>query len=622
MTRKNVTLFAVTAVMVGCLPDYPSDARGRWAYDEQGARGSSPPRSAPSSGGSASSAGPPPELGPTVRQADPPPPLSGGTLAVAPDGHTVVAADPDRDRIYVTDVTATAASAAAVRTIDLALHDEPGRVVVDGANRAHVALRKGGAVVTVDLTTATVLARRAVCRAPRGIAWSADTDLVHVACAEGELVSLPAAGGAEVKRRTLPLDLRDVVVTAGGLTLSTFREARLFDLRLDTGALRERTEKTNATFGRRRVAWRMVAAPPLPSGGAADVIVAAQKAPDSQPTVPVPAVPAGYYQPAENGCANNGPGPVVVDREESIHVPPAVLAVDVAATSEILVLAAAGNGHTPSLPQLVFVDRSQGAGGEPRFGCDGGRGVPLKNAQITSVAFALGGEAVVALSREPAAMIVVDAHTLREVSRVALSSVSREDTGHAVFHSNSGLGLACASCHPDGRDDAQTWRSIESGARRTPSLLGTLPGTAPYHWNGEAKDLSEIMRLTFQSRMRGPELAADQMDAVNAWVTALPAMPAHPVMNQAAGARGQALFEGAGNCTQCHSGPMHTNNESVDAHTGGVFQVPSLVGVSWRLPLLHDGSAATVRALLEKDHGEGHLQPAQIADLTAYVESL
>lgn len=619
MTRRNVALFAVTAVMVGCLPDYPAGSQGRRSAYDDGAGTSSPRPSSPS-GGSGSSIGPQPEFGATVRQADPPPPLSGGTLAVAPDGRTVVAADPDRDRIYVADVGAT--SAASVRTIELALHDEPGRIAIDAANRAHVALRKGGAVVTVDLGTATVLARRAVCASPRDIAWSAATDHVHVACAEGELVTLLAAGGAAVRRRTLPLDLRDVVVTSAGLTLSTFREALLFDLDLVTDALREHVVVTNTAFGRRRVAWRMVAAPPVRSGGEAAIMVAAQKTPDTAPEVPVPAVPAGYYHPSNDVCANNGPGPVVVDREESVHVPTAVLAVDVAATSEIMVLAAAGNGHTPSLPQLLFVDRLQRAGNEPRFGCDGGRGVPLKNAQITSVAFARGGEVVVALSREPAAMIVVDAHTLREVSRVALSTVSREDTGHAVFHSNSGVGLSCASCHPDGRDDGHAWRSIESGARRTPSLLGTLAGTAPYHWNGEAKDLSDIMRLTFQSRMRGPVLSADRMDAVNGWVTALPAMPARAVIDPASVSRGEALFEGAGNCTQCHSGPMRTNNETVDARTGGVFQVPSLVGVSWRSPLLHDGSEATVRSLLEKNHGEGMLQPAQITDLTAFVESL
>src|SRR5688572_24133970 len=52
--------------------------------------------------------GPQPSFGATVSQAEPPPPISGGTLAIAPDGVTAVAADPDRDRVYVVDLPARA----------------------------------------------------------------------------------------------------------------------------------------------------------------------------------------------------------------------------------------------------------------------------------------------------------------------------------------------------------------------------------------------------------------------------------------------------------------------------------------------------------------------------------
>lgn len=614
MTRTNMTLCAVTAVMVGCLPDYPSDARGfrTTPYGE----GKSPPAS-PSSGG-AGGVGPQPEFGETVMQAEAPPPLSGGNLAVAPDGRIVVAADPDRDLVYVVDLGAS--SPASVRAVALLAHDEPGRVVVDGAGRAHVALRKGGAIVSIDLATATVIERRAVCSAARGIAYDPAADVVHVACARGELVTLPASGGAEVKRRTVPLDVRDVAVLSSGLAISTFRDARIFDLD-DNDVLVERRAAGSSSFGQPHVAWRMIAAPPTRPIGAAEVMVAAQTAPETGPGGVVPPVPAGYYS-SIGGCVPDGPGPIVVDRDESIHVPAAVLPVDVAATSQLMVLAAAGNGHTPSLPQLVVLRRKESTVTAAPFSCSAGQRVPVSNAQITSVAFARGGSVVVALSREPAAMIVIDSRTFVERSRVALSTVSREDTGHAVFHSNSGVGVACASCHPDGRDDGHAWRSLELGPRRTPSLLGTLAGTAPYHWNGEAKNLSDIARLTFQSRMRGPILSDERVGAINGWLGSLPAMPPMKAADPAARSRGKALFEGAGNCTQCHSGPMATNNETVDVHTGGVFQVPSLVGVSWRAPLLHDGRAPSISALLAGDHGEGHLAPSQIADLTSYVETL
>ena len=88
-----------------------------------------------------------------------------------------------------------------------------------------------------------------------------------MACAGGELVSLPAAGGAATRTLTLDRDLRDVVVDAGGsLLVSTFRKAGVLVVgasggrhgaaaarvgagAVDQGALQMRTPS---------VAWRMV----------------------------------------------------------------------------------------------------------------------------------------------------------------------------------------------------------------------------------------------------------------------------------------------------------------------------------------------------------------------------
>ncbi|HVY46977.1 MAG TPA: hypothetical protein VHB21_13915, partial [Minicystis sp.] len=49
---------------------------------------------------------PHPTFGATVTASDAPPPISGGTLIVLADGNTAVAADPDRDVVYVVDVGA------------------------------------------------------------------------------------------------------------------------------------------------------------------------------------------------------------------------------------------------------------------------------------------------------------------------------------------------------------------------------------------------------------------------------------------------------------------------------------------------------------------------------------
>ena len=80
------------------------------------------------------------------------------------------------------------------------------------ADRAHVALRRGGALVSIDPATGTILERRAVCAAPRGIAYDPGSDLLHVACADGQLSACRRRAAPAVRTLNLDRDLRDVVV--------------------------------------------------------------------------------------------------------------------------------------------------------------------------------------------------------------------------------------------------------------------------------------------------------------------------------------------------------------------------------------------------------------------------
>src|SRR4051812_24728843 len=59
---------------------------------------------APPSATSGSHPGPQPTFTTSTSLEVAPPPISGGTLTIARDGRTAVAADPDRDRIYVVDI--------------------------------------------------------------------------------------------------------------------------------------------------------------------------------------------------------------------------------------------------------------------------------------------------------------------------------------------------------------------------------------------------------------------------------------------------------------------------------------------------------------------------------------
>ncbi len=99
-----------------------------------------------------------------MRAAVPPPAISGGNLLVTHDGKFVVVADSDRDRLVVVD----APSKKVVADLALKAGDEPGRLVEDDAGRNQVALRRGGALVTLNLASLSIVDRRTVCQGPRG----------------------------------------------------------------------------------------------------------------------------------------------------------------------------------------------------------------------------------------------------------------------------------------------------------------------------------------------------------------------------------------------------------------------------------------------------------------------
>src|SRR5262252_1700970 len=304
----------------------------------------------------------PPQLGATTTATVAPPAISGGTLLVLPDGHTAVASDPDRDLVYLVDLT----SKSVTTTIALNPGDEPGRVVVDSAARAHVALRHGGALVSIDTTTGALLQRRDVCAAPRGVAYDPASDLVHVACAGGELVSLPAAGGSAVRSLTLVGDLRDVVVDGPRLRVSRFRQAQLLTVEADGTVSGTVTppdfrwaaarQGQNFTAG---AAWRTMA---MPDGSG--VMMLHQRGVSSME--PVQPVPGGYGGPDTCGGIVH-PGVTVIGSDGSTRTGPAlagmVLAVDMAIAPDgnKIAFVSAGNatnivqGAPPGVPAVTRV---------------------------------------------------------------------------------------------------------------------------------------------------------------------------------------------------------------------------------------------------------------------------
>jgi mono/diheme cytochrome c family protein len=213
---------------------------------------------------------------------------------------------------------------------------------------------------------------------------------------------------------------------------------------------------------------------------------------------------------------------------------------------------------------------------------------------------------------------------------IDLGGASVFDTGHEIFHRDSGGGLACASCHPEGGDDGQVWTFEGIGPRRTQSLAMPLRETAPFHWDGSLPTLGALMDDVFVERMGGVFQSEERLDALSHWLFARNAPRITPV-DEAAVARGERLFRSKETaCSSCHAGTTFTDNRSYDVGTtttGELLQVPPLAGLLLRPPYMHDGCAKTLHERFTcgggDKHGKtSHLSKEQIDDLVAYLGSL
>jgi hypothetical protein len=245
---------------------------------------------------------------------------------------------------------------------------------------------------------------------------------------------------------------------------------------------------------------------------------------------------------------------------------------------------------------------------------------------------------VVALSSgEDAALRVPAAH--KPVSRLT----EKEQRGRRIFHATddprvSRDGRACASCHPEGRDDSLTW-STPDGPRQTIMLAGRVTGTEPYGWFGVTRSVRDHVARTFK-RLGGTGLLADKdredFDGLVAYLAAMTPPSTTGALRDPAraalAARGREVFlEGAQGCSTCHLGGG-TDKTAHDVKSGNVdetsikFDTPSLRFVGGTAPYFHDGRYTSLEDLLERSDGKmGHtigLPRPDLLALVAYLEDL
>lgn len=541
-------------------------------------------------------------------------PITGGTLLVAQDGRTAVAADPDRDRVFIVDL-----SEQRVTEVTLQDRDEPGRVVEGPVGVVQVALRNGGAVVSIDLASGGILQRRAVCPAPRGLAWDAAKSELHVACKTGELVTLPESG-APTRVLQLGADLRDVIVDGDRLLVTRFRNAEILSVVGDAIVASARPS-VGDSFGQQlepTVAWRTLK---NPKGGA--LMLHQRVTPGDV------AVQPGGYGAGGDPCG----GAIVSETVSAIDpalpqgkgegtlgsLPMMAGPGDIALSPDgsTLALIVTGNSWGPlGMPPLMLLpvdDVESGMCGAPAPPAVTISGEP------TAVAFTKTGDLVIQ-SREPATLQVVGGPT------ITLSQDSRADTGLALFHMNSGTGISCSSCHPEGSEDGRVWHFSGIGARRTQFIGGGVMKRAPFHWDGDLEDFSSLVHEVFVSRMGAPRPSKAQIARFGTWLDTIPAPPSRTIAADVA-QRGLAAFEKA-ECSECHSGPDMTNNLRFDVGTGGTFKVPTLLGIGSRGPYLHTGCADTIAQRFDPGcGGDRHGAPEKLSDaerqdLIAYLEAL
>lgn len=216
--------------------------------------------------------------------------------------------------------------------------------------------------------------------------------------------------------------------------------------------------------------------------------------------------------------------------------------------------------------------------------------------------------------------------------------------------------IACANCHPDGRDDGRVWDFTDrgEGLRNTTSLLGR-GGTAmgPVHWTGNFDEIQDFEN-DIRNHFGGTGLLSDadwaecsdplgspkagrsaDLDALAVYVSGLDSPTPSPFPESPEGAE---LFQLAG-CASCHTPPLYTDSalETMLRHDVGTitarsgqrlggpldgFDTPTLLGAFDTPPYLHDGSAASIEDAISAHDSAEALTPEQLGALADFVRSL
>ncbi|MGZ3473844.1 MAG: hypothetical protein ACXWUG_05625, partial [Polyangiales bacterium] len=200
--------------------------------------------------------------------------------------------------------------------------------------------------------------------------------------------------------------------------------------------------------------------------------------------------------------------------------------------------------------------------------------------------------------------------------------------GRRLFHAAdderiSADGRACASCHPDGRDDGVTWPTPD-GPRQTMFLAGRIARKTPFGWSAAHATLAAHVRTTMHN-INGAGLDDASLVKLAAYLGALPPPPRATHALTEVEARGREIFE-AKDCGSCHGdGRPHDVATAIKADKKQAFVAPALHLVGESAPYFHDGRFPTLSALLrgsESMSSTKSLSGEDLSALEAYLRTL
>jgi cytochrome c peroxidase len=278
-------------------------------------------------------------------------------------------------------------------------------------------------------------------------------------------------------------------------------------------------------------------------------------------------------------------------------------------------------------------------------------------------------------------------------------STTKVELGHLLYFDkrlSQGDTVACATCHDPAHGFAEPRKTSTGvggkvGARNAPTVINRLFSKEQF-WDGRAADLEDQAkgpitnpiemtmpsaeavaakigavagyRPLFEKAFGTPEVTMDRIaQAIASFERTVVAGNSpfdryqagdHAAMGAAA-VRGMAVFNGKGNCVTCHAGFNFTDESFHNLGVGigaavpdlgrvkisraegetGAFKTPTLRNVAQTAPYMHDGSEATLEAVvayydrggnpnphLSKEIRPLHLTAGERTDLVAFLRAL